>query len=159
MNICLISKSLSWVYTSLGKMLCIGKSADAHIAMMLHAAYIIFLYTGGFFLVCKELGARLMFHSFPVLFFILSWDQFRHTNSTFYFMISPQWLSKLRWLRPSVLWWVACELVFLYTKASRTTASGFKRIVFSIKMVKRGSDIAQASSCQLSSYKQMHVRI
>ena len=43
----------------------------------------------------------------------LSADQITHTNSTLYTRISPQWLSELRWLWPSVPWWNACELVSL----------------------------------------------
>ena len=35
-----------------------------------------------------------------------------NTNSTLYIRISPQWLSKLRRLWPSVPWWVLCELDF-----------------------------------------------
>ena len=46
-------------------------------------------------------------------FFFLSEDQLMHTNSTFQARISPQWLSKLRWVWPSVSWWVASGFVAL----------------------------------------------
>ena len=44
-------------------------------------------------------------------FFFLIGEHFAHTSSTLYVRISPQWLSKLRWLWLNVLWWVACEFV------------------------------------------------
>ena len=54
-------------------------------------------------------------HSPLVLFFFfLSGDSLSHTNSTLLGRISPQWLSELRRLWPSVPWWVACELVSWY---------------------------------------------
>ena len=46
-------------------------------------------------------------------FFGLSWDQIAHTIFLSYDRISPQWLSELRRLWPSVSWWVACELISL----------------------------------------------
>ena len=39
--------------------------------------------------------------------------QLVHTNSTLYTRISPQWLSMLRWLKPSIPGWAACELFSL----------------------------------------------
>ena len=55
----------------------------------------------------RILGECSTIHSPPALFFLLKW--LAHTNSTLYAMISPQWLSELRRLWPSVHWRVVCE--------------------------------------------------
>ena len=67
------------------------------------------------FLAARILGADLVIHSLPALFFFffsLSGNQIVHTYSTLYARSSPQWFNKLRWLWPSVPRWVACELEF-----------------------------------------------
>ena len=56
---------------------------------------------GGFFLACEGFG-RMFDHSFPACAFFLIGDQLTHTNYTLYAKISPQWLSELRRLCPTV---------------------------------------------------------
>ena len=65
---------------------------------------------GGFFFVRKDFG-RMFNNSFSTcaFFFLkwrLAWAHLFHSLAR----ISLQWLSMLRWLWPSVFWWVACEL-------------------------------------------------
>ena len=67
----------------------------------------------------EDLGRRfLMTQSPPALLFvyhsfIFNGDQLVHTNFTLCAMTSPQWLSELGRLWPSVPGRIACELVFL----------------------------------------------
>ena len=72
--------------------------------------------SGGFFLAWGLYGEDFWWinsHLCFLIFFIWSGDQLAHSNSTFYARIGLQWLSKLRWLWPSILWWVACKLMSL----------------------------------------------
>ena len=54
---------------------------------------------------CEDMGGRFIdsFLTWALFLLFLSGDQLMHTNLTLYTMISPQWLSKLKWLWPSVL--------------------------------------------------------
>ena len=51
-------------------------------------------------------------HLFFIFFCCWNGDYLVHANSTLYAKISPQWLSKPRWLWLIVPWRVACELVY-----------------------------------------------
>ena len=69
---------------------------------------------GGFSSLARIWGDCLTIHSPLAPFFsFFRGDLLARTNSTLYARISPQWFSELRWLWPSVPWYVACELVFL----------------------------------------------
>ena len=70
-----------------------------------------------FFLACDDLGIFFVFFfffflmtQFPSALF-LKWKSARAHQFHSLCQISPQWLSELRRLWPSVPWWVACELV------------------------------------------------
>ena len=64
-------------------------------------------------LLASVLGECSTVHSPCAFFFFFFWSGYKleHTNSTLFVRISPQWLSELRRLWPSVPWQVACELV------------------------------------------------
>ena len=79
-----------------------------HDIKSLQTTHHITIHSGGFFLTCLDLG-RMFDNSFPayvffLLLFLFSGGSVEHTNSTLYARISPQWLSKLRWLWLSIPW-------------------------------------------------------
>ena len=75
--------------------------------------FVVFVCVCGFFPSLQEFGWFIPHLCVFFVFYAYNGDQLAHINSTLYARISPQWLSELRQLWPSVAWQVLFDQPFI----------------------------------------------
>ena len=93
----LIFKAQSSVKHSRAQFVMHHKSVQSHCNVMLCVKRMLWLFPR-----CKHFGGKVRISCLRFFFFFLSGDQLTNMYCCLYVGMGPQWLSKLRWLWPSV---------------------------------------------------------